>query len=185
MNSTGTTAAPAFASPASPSSSRPYPRRSATGFSLVEVLVTALLIGIGLLGMATLQGHAIAYTAQASQRATAAMLAADLLELIRATPADWALYLHSDASASTDGAICAVTPTPPAAQLACWRAEVARLLPASTALPAGTTYVCRSPSTGVCAPQSQTIEIQVAWKGNHGECLNTDSYCHVRLRSEI
>ncbi|GLK87588.1 hypothetical protein GCM10017655_06500 [Pseudomonas turukhanskensis] len=148
-------------------------------------MVTALLIGVGLLGMATLQGQAIAYTAQASHRATAAMLAADLLELIHATPADWAVYLRSAASASTDTAICAVTPTPPAAQLACWRAEVARLLPASTALPASTTYVCRSPSTGVCAQQGQTIEIQVAWKGNPGECPVADAYCHVRLRSEI
>jgi type IV pilus assembly protein PilV len=152
---------------------------------LVEVLVTALLIGVGLLGMVTLQGRVIAYTTEATQRTTAAMLASDLLELIRATPTNWWLYLHDGALSAAAPVTCATTPATPAAQLACWRAEVAALLPGTNDLPVGTTYVCRSPSAGVCAAQGETIEIQVAWKGSQGACPTGNAFCHVRLRSEI
>lgn len=57
---------------------------SARGFSLIEVLVTLILISIGVLGMVALQGRAIQYTQDSVQRNTAAMLANDLVEMIRA-----------------------------------------------------------------------------------------------------
>ncbi len=185
MNSTWTPSSPAFASPTPRFPSRIPAHSKAAGFSLVEVLVTALLIGVGLLGMITLQGRVIAYTTEATQRTTAAMLAGDLLELIRATPSSWALYLQNGAPANSSATSCAATPATPAAQLACWRAEVATLLPGSSDLPASTTYVCRSPAAGVCSAQGEAIEIQVAWTGSQGACPTANAYCHVRLRSEI
>ena len=53
---------------------------------MIEVLVTLVLISIGVLGMVALQARTIQYTQDAVQRNTAAMLANDLVELMRAMP---------------------------------------------------------------------------------------------------
>lgn len=151
------------------------------GFSLIEVLVTTLLISTGVLGMAALQGRAIAYSHETLQRTTAAMLANDLLELVRATPEAWSRYLQSASYPPAASAPCPATPSQPAAQLACWRGEVAALLPGATALAADETHVCRSPAPGTCAANGSAVEVQVAWQTAHSGC----SPCLLRLRSEL
>lgn len=167
-----------------PSKPIPYPSQS-TGFTLVEVLVTALIISVGMLGMATLQGRTLLHTSETLQRSTAAMMANDLMELIRAAPTDWSSHLQNASAPNPSAQPCGFTPEEPGAQLACWLAEVAALLPTSLQLPPGQSYVCRSPSPGTCAGAGKTIEIQVAWKGRRSECLNAQEQCHYRLRSEI
>lgn len=181
MRSTRKAPAASIASPPS----KPLYRNRANGFSLVEVMITALLIGIGLLGLAALQGRVISYTTDAIQRSTAAMLAADLLELMRATPNEWSLYLQGATPPSPGASDCNVPANLPQEQLACWQAEVATLLPGSLELPTRSTYVCRSPTAGRCAQQGSAIEIQVAWKGALGECPSPHAHCLVRLRSEL
>jgi len=158
---------------------------NASGFSLVEVLITALLIGIGMLGMAALQGRAIAYTTETVKRTTAAMLANDMLELVRATPDHWSRYLQAGLQQPGNASACRPTPAQPAAQLACWLNEVATLLPSSADLPNGTSHVCRAPTPGTCAASGSVVEVQVAWKGSHGECLGAETYCHHRIRSQL
>src|SRR5690606_12856634 len=56
------------------------------GFSLLEVLITILLISIGLLGMVAMQGRAIQYTQDSIERTNAAVLANELLEIVRSAP---------------------------------------------------------------------------------------------------
>lgn len=169
-----------------PHPSKPFPRPShATGFTLVEVLVTALLISVGMLGVATLQGRTLLHSSETLQRSTAAMMANDLMELIRAAPAEWSSHLQNASTPSPSTQPCPLTPGKPHAQLACWLAELAVLLPSSAQLPPGQSYVCRSPSPGTCTGAGKTIEIQVAWKGSRSECLNVQEQCHYRLRSDI
>ncbi|PTQ68782.1 prepilin-type N-terminal cleavage/methylation domain-containing protein [Pseudomonas sp. GV071] len=62
--------------PRNPSTTLEFP---SAGFSLIEVLVTTWLIGVGMLGMAALQSRAIANGDDHLQRSTAAMLVNDLL----------------------------------------------------------------------------------------------------------
>lgn len=57
-----------------------------TGFSMIEVLVALVLISIGVLGMVAMQGRTIQYTQESVQRNAAAMLASDLMEIMRADP---------------------------------------------------------------------------------------------------
>ena len=54
-----------------------------SGFSLVEVMVTALVLGIGLIGMAALQSKAIQYNHGAYVRSQANILAYDIGERMR------------------------------------------------------------------------------------------------------
>jgi type IV pilus assembly protein PilV len=63
--------------------SRHLPRRCG-GFSLLEVLVTILLLAFGLLGLASLQVRMVAANSEAYQRAQAAALLADMIERVRA-----------------------------------------------------------------------------------------------------
>ncbi len=167
------------------SAAAPHFHASSSGFSLVEVLITALLIGIGMLGMAALQSRAVAYTTEAVQRTTAAMLASELLELIRATPGQWSSYLQAGAPEPASAASCRTTPSQPAEQLACWLDDIASLLPGSADLPGGTSYVCRASAPGICGGNGSVIEVQVAWKGAYGDCPSAESFCHHRLRSDL
>ncbi|MBU2707412.1 type IV pilus modification protein PilV [Zooshikella marina] len=57
------------------------------GISLIEVLITILVIGIGLLGLAGLQSVSMKNTYQASQRSQAMWLAQEIAERMRANPA--------------------------------------------------------------------------------------------------
>ncbi|WP_447753755.1 type IV pilus modification protein PilV [Pseudomonas nicosulfuronedens] len=56
------------------------------GFTLVEVLVSVLILGIGLLGLAGLQNVGIAASYSALQRSQASWLAGEMADLLRANP---------------------------------------------------------------------------------------------------
>ncbi len=62
------------------------------GFSLVEVLIAALVFAIGLLSTAWLQVVAKQSNSGAVQRTTATLLAYDMVERMRANPASLSLY---------------------------------------------------------------------------------------------
>jgi type IV pilus assembly protein PilV len=59
-------------------------RMRAAGFTMLEVLIAILILSLGLLGMARLQSFGLAASIGASQRGTAALLAADIADRMRA-----------------------------------------------------------------------------------------------------
>ncbi len=65
-------------------------RRAQSGMTLVEVLVTAVMISVGLLGVAALQLTSLKSNQESYVRSQAAMLAADLLDRMRANQAGFA-----------------------------------------------------------------------------------------------
>ncbi len=65
------------------------PRRREAGFTLVELLVTMLIVTIGLLGLAKLQATAVSNTAVARTRALMTYQAESLAGMIRANKAFW------------------------------------------------------------------------------------------------
>ena len=84
--------------------------RAATGFTLIEVMITVFVVAVGLLGVAGLQAYAKKSNFDAVQRTQAAALAQDLIERIRANPSQGAAY-RTDASA---GISLSAAPTAPA-----------------------------------------------------------------------
>lgn len=56
------------------------------GFSMIEVLVSLLIICLGVLGMVALQTRSIALSQDSIQRTNAMVLASDLIELMRSNP---------------------------------------------------------------------------------------------------
>ena len=84
------------------------PRRQA-GFSLIEVMVAVLVLGIGLLGFALLQTMTLRFTQSANYRTQATNLAYDLLDQMRANrhlAAAARRRLTRSASARSAGSAC-------------------------------------------------------------------------------
>ncbi|MDW8322925.1 MAG: type IV pilus modification protein PilV [Burkholderiales bacterium] len=97
------------------------------GFGLVEVLVTLVLLSVGLLGLAALQGQSQRTTYSAYLRSQAAVLAYDMLDLMRSnrTVATASSYDLTSTSASCTSA-AGVT-----ALLCDWRTRLGNLPNAS------------------------------------------------------
>lgn len=63
---------------------QPSPRDFANGFTLIEVLVTVLILSIGLLGLAGLQIKGLQFNQSAYLRSQATILAYDIIDRMRA-----------------------------------------------------------------------------------------------------
>ncbi len=161
------------------------------GFTLIEVMVTLILLTIGMLGLVAMQGRGIQYTTDSVQRNNAAMLATDLLEQIRANPSTLDNYLLTELpAAGTCDTSTAIQASDVDQQLTCWSNKVRLLLPDAETLK-DQFYVCRSSSPGVCAAGS-AVEIQIAWRASGDGCLDASApansdpgICRFRLRGEL
>lgn len=147
--------------------------------------------------MVALQARTISYTQDTIQRNMAAILANDLLELIRANPtgipaSSGFFKAPGEAFPAKPGAGCSSTSATASEQLACWAERAEKLLPGATALLQSDFYICRSQSPGPiggtsCPAIGSAIEIQIAWAVKAGECLDgtSNTKCTYRLRAEI
>jgi len=63
---------------------RSLPRSAQKGFSLIEVLITVLVLAIGLLGLASLQANSLVGNQQSYMRSQATSLAYDMTDRLRA-----------------------------------------------------------------------------------------------------
>jgi type IV pilus assembly protein PilV len=66
----------------------PSRRHAARGFSLIELLVAVLVMGIGVLGVTALQMVSLQNNRMALERGEAVQLAYDMMDRIRANPSD-------------------------------------------------------------------------------------------------
>lgn len=82
-----------------------FPYRRQRGFSMIEILVTIVILSIGLLGMAALQGVALSRGTSADQRAQATNLAAELIDMIRANRTEDFRYAGAFAEADCGVAV--------------------------------------------------------------------------------
>lgn len=96
---------------------------SNTGFTLIEVLISMLILAVGLLGLAGMQATGLRNNLSAFHRTQATQLAYDLADRMRANIADAGLYIASTyftvapgAAATTPG--CTTTAGCTAAQMA-------------------------------------------------------------------
>ncbi|WP_145006946.1 type IV pilus modification protein PilV [Pseudomonas oryzihabitans] len=161
--------------------------RSADGFSMIEVLIALVVICIGVLGLAALQGKTLRYTNEAGNRNAAAMLAADLIEMMRSNRGQ---LIGSNGQLATDSSYFKAagndfpttrtsscrntngcTPSQLAEdQLAGWVQQVRRTLPIgdNDDLLKNQYVICATQNPTAATPCSQTgsaILIQLAWLG--------------------
>ena len=129
-----------------------------TGFSIVEVLVALVVLGAGMLGVASLYMTTLRASGSAISRMHAVNLASDLAERIRANPT-----ARSDYEASTDEntAICSSSCQPAElalSDLASWRDEIERTLPGEP------TGMVDFTASAAGAGEPNTYVITISWR---------------------
>lgn len=171
-------------------------RHSAKGFTLLEMLITILLIAVGLLGMMAMQGRSILYTADSLHRTQAVILANELIEIVRATPShvvDDGTFYFDGTLPSAGGSSCLElddTDTLIQDQFDCWGSKVRRLLPGTDNSDVTSRFrACLSTTPGTCGTGA-ALDIQIAWRGAGDDCIDPGDdevakVCTYQVRTQI
>ena len=104
-------------------------RRGSQGMTLIEVLVTLVIISVGLLGVAALQLTTVRSNYDAFVRSQAAVLAGDMLDRIRSNRAA-ALVATGNPYVTGFGDATPGTGTPAATDITQWKQMLSSQLPA-------------------------------------------------------
>jgi type IV pilus assembly protein PilV len=104
------------------------------GFSLIEVLVTLLILSVGLLGLAGMIGQSLKFNQGGYTRSQSTFLAYDIIDAMRADAANAANYA---VIYDSDLHVCVVNPDATDnlvnSTLGCWHERVGAELPGGTA----------------------------------------------------
>jgi len=170
------------------------------GFSLVEALVALLVLSIGLLGLALLQGQGLKFNTDAYLRTQATVLAYDIIDRMQANPtglASGAYLVTSSGSAASklstyngcksSSCACDASTGCSTANLAIhdlgqWYANQARLLPQDTANLS--TIERTNPAGSACPGKNATYTVTMRWverKDAEGQPLRKSQAWVVRL----
>lgn len=139
-----------------------------SGFSLIEVLVSLLIVAFGLVGLAGLQAKGLRYSRNAYLNFQAARLIYDMGDRLRANKAGvQAGYYDAVAGAPTNNPGCVSDDGVGGAVIACTPQQMADydayrwLTDVSEILPDGVGTVTRSPALASC---SSRFNISVVWE---------------------
>ncbi|NJC47427.1 UNVERIFIED_ORG: type IV pilus assembly protein PilV [Xanthomonas campestris] len=151
-------------------------RRSAAGFTLIEVLIAILILAFGLLGFALLQTMNVRFVQSANYRTQATNLAYDLIDQMRSNRYQVGQYTAATfaAGAVTATGAC-VYPTGQAVSVSQnitrWQCQVAKALGDKAA--ATVTYV-----NGVAT-------VAISWGDQRWDKENPEAVTSFALRTEI
>jgi len=162
-------------------------RTQQSGFTLIEVMVSVLVLSIGLVGVAALQGVSLKNTQSAFMRSQATALAYDLADRMRANVISAKTGLYDPGTAAKVTACKSTTGC--TAQdmakhdLAEWNAAIA------TYLPMGQGFVCvdstpndgASAASAACDGSGTQIAVKIWWDDNRDGTINMTATNTERL----
>ncbi len=154
-------------------------RGAQRGMTLVEVLVTMVIISVGLLGVAALQLTSLKSNQESYVRSQAAMLAADILDRMRANQTGFAAGHYDMANDASGFDQAGTAGTAAADDITTWQATIDRLLPGADDEAAGR----------IVRTNNRIVTITIRWRERE-EQATTRSYDPASLpmfqtRSEI
>lgn len=107
------------------------------GVGLIEVMIAVLVLGIGLLGILTLQNNALRLNQVSYYYSQASVMISDITEKVRSNIAASEAYTLNFNDAPTSTADCIASPCTPNQlaqwQLAQWRERIAQIFPSGNA----------------------------------------------------
>lgn len=148
-------------------------RRKNAGFSLIEVLVTIVILMVGLLGLAGLQSRALTAQMEAYQRSQALILLKDMADRINANRKNAASYV---AALGTGAACPAAGATVASADLNEWCNALLGAAEVQGGAKVGAMIDARGCITQTVAPASGVPSqylVAVAWQGLNNTAVPT------------
>lgn len=139
-------------------------RHRAQGFTLIEVLVTLLIVAIGLLAAAGLQILSKKAAFDAQQRTTATLLAQDIIERMRANTGQLARYHNTEVKAEPTNQNCNSTSKCTALQLVTF--DISRWWQALIgANESGNAGGLSNPTGCISVVGGCRVRVAIAWRG--------------------
>lgn len=135
---------------------RRFTAKRQAGISLLEVLVTLVIVAIALLGIAGLLATSVKLSYIAQSRSAGTILASDILERMRANPTQIGDYTATFGTAITAGS------TLSSQDLARWKTAVAQQLPSGDAkltVTQSTVVTCDDPVNARC----WEVNVELRW----------------------
>jgi len=130
------------------------PGMQMSGFGMIEVLVSLLVLAVGLLGLASLQTTGLAQTSEVRNRSQAILLADDMFERIRSNRENMASYAVAEGNPPACNSSFAINNTVVATNdVNEWKNSLACLLPGGN---------------GSVQVNSGTVTVQIVWDGKTG-----------------
>lgn len=135
------------------------------GFSLIEVLVTLLILAVGLLSIAALQFKGLQYSNDSYMRSSYNILAYDIMDRMRNNRAEIASYATKYTIPATTPAACTEDTKPPTAanDLKCWQAQLFDHLP-----PGSDVEIKKVKAKTVSNASYDAYEITITWTSRDG-----------------
>ncbi len=131
--------------------------RSQAGFSLLEIMISVVILSIGLLGLAAMQEIATSGNVGANGLTVATNLATEMIERVQYSKKEVSFYNGIDVSSAS--ATCPATPVMVNGDCTQWRA---RLLASKLPNIRGTVTVT---NVGPAAMQQRQVAVQLTWQG--------------------
>lgn len=149
------------------------PRASAAGFTLIEVMIAVLVMGIGLLAFALLQTMNVRFTKSAQQRTVATNLAYEIIDIMRSQRSRGSYFngISYDSFDGISGPCERDQDMSPTASIDRWKCEVA------TALPDG--------QAQVQLQADGTVDVTVRWGDSSWETDVNKAVTAFTVRSRI
>ncbi len=152
-----------------------YPQRSAQGFSLIEVMVTMVILMFGLLGQVGLQGRALSAQMESYQRSQAIVLVQDMANRLAANHTAAASYVTNPTSGTAasrgtgfNGSStldCSATTTRAALDLCEWHNQLLGAAVKDSSANVGAMLGARGCIYQTSAAVPQQYFVAVAWQG--------------------
>jgi type IV pilus assembly protein PilV len=162
-------------------------RKRQSGVSLIEVLTSMLILAVGMLGMVAVQTSSLRNLQSAQSQGTAAQLAYDIADRMRANPGQVVAntYNHtftpaSDGEGGDSGPDCTAqicsTEQLAAYDLAEWQAQLVAQLPSVRA------NIARTSTAGVGGALTDDFQVTVLWDDDRSGSTGTE--CDPAKRTE-
>ncbi len=143
---------------------RPEPARHA-GFTLIEILVTLIILTFGLLGAAGLQTRMLAEDDESLQRAQAVLLLEDMLNRISANRIAASDYILASPVGTGETSSCAATATLAQRDLCEWAEMLRGRGEISGSNRVGGMLAARGCIEDVAGASPTTLRVSIAWQG--------------------